>query len=204
MKTIKKNSNFTYEIVVLKSIFTAYIFHIDNEEEAKEYLLDLRKKNNKAKHIVFAYIIDDYTKSSDDGEPTNTAGKPILNLMKNNELNHCLIAVVRIFGGTLLGAGRLLRAYTTVSSELIKSIKLYEEINLYEYSLEVKLENSRDFIGFLNKRNYEIININYEDVLKITFHSNRSVFDELKDLFYDKIKIVDEKIIPSLLEEKDE
>lgn len=99
------------QIEVMKSKFIAYLVPLQNEEDFKPILANLRKEHKKARHIVYAYRIGVKSKSSDDGEPKGTAGHPLLELLHKKDLNDVALLVVRYFGGTLLGAGRLLRTY---------------------------------------------------------------------------------------------
>ena len=104
------------EIEVKKSKFIGYYFEIYSEEEAKAILQNLKKEHKKARHIPYAYKVDQIIRKSDDKEPANTAGTPIYNLIIKKELNNVLIAVVRYFGGTLLGAGLLTRSYLNAAN----------------------------------------------------------------------------------------
>ena len=114
---MKLLNTYTYEIK--KSKFIAYYYQIDNQEEIKLILNNLKEEHKKARHIPYAYILSNTAGKSDDKEPTNTAGLPIYNLMKQKDLENKAIFVVRYFGGTKLGAGNLLRAYLTASKEVL-------------------------------------------------------------------------------------
>lgn len=110
----------TYELVIKKSKFKAYYFELDSDDEVKNILDDLWKENKKARHIPYAYIYGGNARKSDDKEPSGTAGTPIYNALTRNNLNHHMIAIVRIFGGIKLGAGPLLRTYSKCANEVIK------------------------------------------------------------------------------------
>lgn len=116
---MKLLNTYTYEIK--KSKFMAYYYQIDNEIEVKEILTNLKLEHKKARHIPYAYILNNTAGKSDDKEPQNTAGLPIYNLMLQNNLKNKAIFIVRYFGGTKLGAGNLLRSYLTASKEVIKN-----------------------------------------------------------------------------------
>ena len=111
------NMSFTIEkettnlIEVMKSKFIAYLIPLKNEEDFKPILASLRKEHKKARHIVYAYRVGMKSKSCDDGEPKGTAGHPLLELLYKKDLTDVALLVVRYFGGTKLGAGRLLRTY---------------------------------------------------------------------------------------------
>lgn len=109
-----------YTLEIKKSKFIAVYYEIDSKEEADKILEDLKKEHKKARHIPYAYKIDNVVKKSDDKEPSNTAGTPIYNLIEKNNLNHVFIAVIRYFGGIKLGAGGLTRAYLNTAKEVIK------------------------------------------------------------------------------------
>ncbi len=104
-----------FEIVINKSRFVAYRLELTSLDQVKPFLEGLRKEHKKANHVCYAYVynLDQVSeKCGDDGEPTGTAGYPILNVIKKKNLTNVLVAVVRYFGGIKLGAGGLTRAYT--------------------------------------------------------------------------------------------
>ena len=111
-KTIQDSAFAEYEIN--KSRFLAYVSHIESEEQAQTFIQSIKKKHYDARHNCCAYIIGELgqiQKSSDDGEPSGTAGAPILEVLKKNELSDIVLVVTRYFGGIKLGAGGLIRAY---------------------------------------------------------------------------------------------
>ena len=107
-------------IIEMKSRFLAIAFPIHSVEEFKEELKKIQKEHHKARHIVYAYRIDNTYKSTDDGEPKGTAGRPLLELLLKKDINNIALVVVRYFGGTLLGSGRLLRTYKNSAVEALK------------------------------------------------------------------------------------
>ena len=114
MKLLKK-----IILEIKKSKFIGYYYEVDSIDEVINILELLKKNNKKARHIPYAYKIDNQIKKSDDKEPSGTSGMPILNIIEKNNLNHVLIAVVRYFGGIKLGAGGLIRAYGNTAKEVI-------------------------------------------------------------------------------------
>lgn len=107
---------------IKKSKFIGLKFEITNSEEVPEILSNLKKEHKKARHIAWAYIISTphQEKCSDDGEPSGTAGRPILGVMQKRGATNCLVAVVRYFGGIKLGAGGLVRAYSKTAGEALE------------------------------------------------------------------------------------
>ena len=110
----------TSYIEIKKSKFYGYLYKIDDISEFNVIIEKLRKENKKARHIVYAYKINGIEKKYEDKEPSNTAGKPILDIINFKKLDNTLIVIVRYFGGILLGAGPLTRAYSKCASELFK------------------------------------------------------------------------------------
>ena len=108
MKVEKRYDSF---IEVNKSKFYAILMPLDNVDDFKNLLAEIKKEHKKAKHVVYAYRVGTASKSCDDQEPKGTAGHPLMELLYKKDLNNCVLFVARYFGGTKLGAGRLLRTY---------------------------------------------------------------------------------------------
>ncbi len=110
------------EIVINKSRFLAFKFELQSLNQVKEILASLKKEHKKATHICFAYVFNKdivSEKASDDGEPSGTAGYPILNVIKKKNCVNTMVVVVRYFGGVKLGAGGLTRAYTKAAASVL-------------------------------------------------------------------------------------
>ncbi|WP_036452085.1 IMPACT family protein [Mycoplasma buteonis] len=114
------------ELVIKKSKFISYAFKVQNKEEIKEILLSLKKEHKKSRHVCYGYLLFqngvESAGFSDDGEPKNTAGRPIYDLLQIKKVFNYLIVVVRYFGGIKLGAGGLVRAYRESSLLAINKI----------------------------------------------------------------------------------
>ena len=138
------------EIVIKKSRFIGYGKPVTSEEEAIAFVEAIRKKHWDATHNCYAYVIgerDEIQKSSDDGEPSGTAGRPILEVIKAQQLKNTAIVVTRYFGGIMLGAGGLIRAYTEGAVQAIEASEPIERVLRRKVSVEVdytwygKIEN---------------------------------------------------------------
>ena len=110
----------TYTLEIKKSKFIAYYYQVNNKLEVDNILKELKMEHKKARHMPYAYKIDNIVKKSDDKEPSNTAGTPIYNIIVQNNLDHVLIVVIRYFGGIKLGVGLLTRSYLNSAKEVIK------------------------------------------------------------------------------------
>ena len=179
----------TAEIVEKKSRFIANIFYVANVTEAEEKLTEIKKKYYDAKHNCFAYIIGekgDTVKSSDDGEPQGTAGHPMLDILKGNELTNCIAIVTRYFGGTLLGTGGLVRAYSDSLKAAIANAKTSELLNAYKVSFEInyddygKVENIVQNLNQLNENNIYSLAKTFENVVKLEYLISVDIFDKFK------------------------
>ena len=120
--TVKES--YIEQIEVMKSKFIAYLLPLNQEEDFKPILANLRKEHKKARHIVYAYRVGMKSKSCDDGEPKGTAGHPLLEFLYKKDINNIALLVVRYFGGTKLGAGRLLRTYLQAGIDVINKSNL--------------------------------------------------------------------------------
>lgn len=129
MKTIKENV--TAQIVEKKSKFIANLCYVNSVEEAETILKQIRKQHYDARHHCYAYRIEEkertIEKASDDGEPSGTAGPPMLNLLQKQELTNVIVVVTRYFGGILLGTGGLVRAYTQCAKNAIDNASVVEQ-----------------------------------------------------------------------------
>ena len=136
----------TGEFTDKKSRFIANIYHIEDEDMAVKIIEQLRKKYWDARHNCYAYVLggkSEIQRFSDDGEPSGTAGKPILEVITGNECGNCLCVVTRYFGGTLLGTGGLIRAYTKSSQDGIENASIVCKIQ----GIRTKIETDYNGIG---------------------------------------------------------
>ncbi len=131
---------FESEKVIEKSRFLTYSTHVEGEEEARVFLAEIRKKHSLATHVCYAFIADkagNLQRFSDDGEPQGTAGVPILEVLKAKNLIETAVAVVRYFGGIKLGAGGLVRAYSSSCAENLEGADIRSLVVCKELAIEV-------------------------------------------------------------------
>lgn len=137
-KYIKEAADGFYE--EKKSRFISTIFPLSTEEDALARIQEVRKRYYDARHHCFAYVIgakNEISRQSDDGEPSQTAGMPILNVLLGNDIHNALIIVTRYFGGTLLGTGGLVRAYTSAAKDAVEHAELLTLQNGFRVSGEI-------------------------------------------------------------------
>ena len=148
MSYIRIEKNETCEITEKKSRFIAYLAYVTTEEDAQSFVAQIKKKHYDARHNVYAYILNSGGKKySDDGEPSKTAGYPILEMLENEGVTDVVCVVTRYFGGTILGTGGLIRAYTKSAKDClekagVKKMILCDTVNLtFDYAYLNKIEH---------------------------------------------------------------
>lgn len=193
MKTIIEGK--TAEVTEKKSRFIANIFHVENVTEADEKIKQINKKYYDAKHNCYAYIVDGIEKCSDDGEPSKTAGAPMLDILKKNQFTNVLVIVTRYFGGILLGTGGLVRAYSEATKRAIENSDVVEIVSGERYIIEVSYENVNNVLYWCNKLNIKICENVYETSIKLTIESTKEDKEKLiNNVEIENIKVVNSNI----------
>lgn len=203
LKTIKESTS--AEILQKKSKFIANLFYVQSCQEAEEILKEVKSKYYDAKHNCYAYCVNEkngiISKMSDDGEPSGTAGMPMLNILQKQELVNVLIVVTRYFGGILLGTGGLVRAYSEATLETIKKAEIVKEERGYEIEVKIDYPNLAKFQYYCKKGAIKIENIQYEEKIKCKIELTKEekekiiVLKEEGKLSIEEIKIKKEKNI---------
>ncbi len=179
MKTIAKAVE--SEINVKKSQFICHLFPTKTKKESKEIILKVNEQYSDATHNCTAYIVSDGEGFDDDGEPGGTAGKPMINVLRKNDLHNVTAVVTRYFGGIKLGAGGLVRAYSksvleAINEAEILEVELYDVYTLiFEYS-DIKLADNE-----VRNNNLEITNKEYSD--KVTYEVVSKDFRDIEKIF---------------------
>lgn len=168
---MKKNyqtiySDYQSEIEIKRSRFICSLKRVSSEKEAKYFIEKTKKEHWKASHNCSAFIILEkisIQRSSDDGEPSGTAGLPMLEVLKNNNLNNVLAIVTRYFGGTKLGTGGLIRAYSQSVSHALNQVGLVERKSQQEVKVSIPYTSLDRLQYFLEKNTYAIKETNYTE-----------------------------------------
>ena len=162
-KTIKKNVS--AEIVEKKSKFIANVFYIESREEAEDIIKSQKKKYHDARHNCYAYrVLENSTvieKSSDDGEPSGTAGAPMLTLLSKPNIVNTLVIVTRYFGGILLGTGGLVKAYSEATKNALEKAEITKIEEGFLYKIEIKYSDLESFKYFIKNNDASIIKEEY-------------------------------------------
>lgn len=205
MSFITISENTTAEIIEKKSKFIANIFYIDSVEEADEIIKSIKKKYYDAKHNCIAYRVmaDDkiVERSSDDGEPSGTAGAPMLAILQKNNLCNILVVVTRYFGGILLGTGGLVSCYSQATLDALeKAPKILKCIG-QEAQVELDYHNFEIFKYYCKNVEINITNIEYSDKIICKIEAEKDKIDKLvqdislKNIIVKEIIILNKKYI---------
>lgn len=178
MYSIKESIENT--IIIKKSKFITKLIKINSIEESNKYLEQIKKEYKDSTHICYAYIVNGQEKCVDDGEPSGTAGVPILNILKKNNLTNILAVVIRYFGGIKLGAGGLVRAYSNSVNDTLKLTDIIELIEGYLVELEFSYDNIKLVDYILNDK--DIINKEYNDNIIYKFYLNKEELSFIPEL----------------------
>lgn len=178
MYSIKNNVENTIEIK--KSKFITKLYKIDNINEINSILEEINNEHKSSTHICFAYIVDGKEKCSDDGEPSGTAGLPILNILKKKNLTNILAVVIRYFGGIKLGAGGLVRAYSNAVVDALKETNIIELIEGYLIEAEFSYDQMKLIDYILTDK--KIIEKIYDANVIYKFYLNQAELNFIPEL----------------------
>lgn len=162
------NKEYSSEIEINKSRFLGFAKSVVSASEAEEYVALLRKKYVDARHVCFAYKLSSTAKMSDDGEPSGTAGKPILSVIENKGLENLVVVVVRYFGGIKLGAGGLLRAYVESATKTLDLAPKVEWENAKMCELTLGFSEYQKFLHSINGRKVQVLSADFSDAVKLS------------------------------------
>lgn len=160
----------TAEIVEKKSRFIGYASYVENAEEAEQFIASIRKKHYDARHNCFAYSIgtkQPVLRFSDDGEPQGTAGKPILDVIHKSGISNLCVVVTRYFGGTLLGTGGLVRAYTEAAKRAVENGGAKEMRRLMRCAISTNYSDMGKIQYILNAENITVLDTSYGEQVVI-------------------------------------
>ena len=194
--TIAKNT--TYEQTIKKSRFICSIARVSSEEEAQHFITSIQAANKKATHNCFAYMIGDndrIQRESDNGEPSGTAGIPILESLKLAKIHNVVAVVTRYFGGIKLGAGGLIRAYSNTTTEAIHQAGLVQRIKQAILKITVTYALHDPLLYYLKENNLEVAGEEYGVNVETSIYVNETDLEDVKEKlinrFNDQLQITE-------------
>ena len=194
--TIAQNT--TYEQTIKKSRFICSIARVSSDEEAQQFIASIQAANKKATHNCFAYMIgdnDQIQRESDNGEPSGTAGIPILESLKLAKIHNVVAVVTRYFGGIKLGAGGLIRAYSNTTTEAIHQAGLVQRIKQAILKITVTYALHDPLLYYLKENNLEVASeeygVNVETSIYVNETDLKDVKEKLINCFNDQLQITE-------------
>ena len=180
MKCIKEI--YSSRIEIKKSKFICLFIPLQDDKLVNDRLSDIKKEYPKATHYCYAYRINKKEKSNDDGEPSGTAGRPLLEFLIKNELEDVLCVVIRYFGGIKLGASGLIRAYIDSAQETYSLCKLYQIVDYDKYSFTIEYKFYDSLMNYLKYCDQQILDSSFEERIVIILLINNIDIDALTNL----------------------
>lgn len=168
------------------SKFIAYSFPVHSEENVKEKLEEIKKLEHSARHHCYAYILNpdkSAQRANDDGEPSSTAGKPILGQILSNDLTNILIVVVRYFGGVKLGVPGLIRSYKTAALDAISNSEIITKIIKEQFAVSFKYPQMNEVMRLVKEYNLEVVNTDFQIECNLIFAVAKSKSEEVVETF---------------------
>jgi len=157
-----------FELEEKRSVFIGYAKNVKTESEAKDFIAKIRSKHHDARHNCSAYLLrDGCMRYSDDGEPQGTAGIPMLEVIKKSGLVDIVIVVTRYFGGILLGAGGLVRAYSAAASGALKQAEIADYIKCVTFTVDVDYPQYDKLLRVMQSSESRVIDTLYNDKIKV-------------------------------------
>jgi uncharacterized YigZ family protein len=184
------------------SKFISYAFPVQTEDEIKEHLVQLRKEHHSARHHCYAWRLgtEEITyRANDDGEPSSTAGKPILGQLQSFGVTNILIVVVRYFGGTLLGVSGLINAYKSAAASVLNQTQIITKTIERHYRLHFNYPALNDVMNIIKQENYSILKTDFALDCKLDFSVKKSEANKAEEIFNNyygiEIKKLDENLL---------
>ena len=191
MKSIRKIT--TYKWIIKKSEFICTLIPCNNEEEIDKIIHQYQEKYHDANHNCIAYIVGNQKRANDNGEPSGTAGLPMLDVLEKNNLTNIIAIVTRYFGGIKLGAGGLTRAYRQSVADALKEADIVEKFSVPLYKITIDYSYTKKFEHLLKVHKVKCINIEYLEQVSYTCYledeSFLSIIQDLTNNTYDKTYI---------------
>lgn len=181
-KTIKGNVEGTYS--EKRSKFLAFAYHVTSIEEVKTYITQIQKKYYDARHVCYAYMLGptrENFRANDNGEPSGTAGKPILGQINSYELTDILIVIVRYFGGIKLGTSGLIVAYRQAAIEALENAEIIEKTVDEDINFKYDFEAMNSVMKIIKDLQPQIITQDYDNICTMTLRIRKSLMPQMKD-----------------------
>ena len=198
--------NSVAEIIEKKSKYICHAYHVESVEEAEKYINEIKKKYHDARHNCYAYsIAKEINKSSDDGEPSGTAGEPILNIINGKNLSNIVVIVTRYFGGILLGTGGLVRAYSGAAQKALDCSKFIKQDLGLRAEFITEYKNIEELKYQFKNKNIKIVETKYDEKVLMIIEGKKEDIQKIEEKkISEKVEISDFKVLMSKFVEIDQ
>jgi uncharacterized YigZ family protein len=180
------------------SKFYSYAYPLQNEDEVKEIIARLKKEHHSARHHCYAWRLGTEIirfRANDDGEPSSTAGKPILGQLQSFELTNALIVVVRYFGGTLLGVSGLINAYRNAATDALNNAEILKKVIEKKYKINFTYNELNEVMHIIKQKNYNIQSTDFQENCSLIFSVRKSEAETAEKIFNDLYKVRFKEIV---------
>ena len=174
--------------VFKNSVFIGYASPVNSEEEAKDFINKIKNHHSDANHNVYAYIVDNHLKYDDDGEPSGSAGKPIMNILELTNLKNIVVVVSRYFGGIKLGYGGLVRAYSDTAKEAVENAEIIEVFEKEYFKVELPYNLLSIVKKIVIEENGEVVKEDYADTVVFTIAVRKGTAEKVIKKLIDHTK----------------
>lgn len=190
---VRINCNTSHTIIIKKSEFITELYRVFSVDEFNTILKDAKKRHPKATHICTAYRIQEFEKSNDDGEPSGTAGLPMLEVLRKQSIIDVCALVIRYYGGIQLGAGGLTRAYSGSVAQALETVKLNPIMDMLDTIIEFPIPFTDIILNRL--KDIEILNKSFTDHVQLTIRSiNDDYLLDLKEITRGQLTVLSQTI----------
>lgn len=190
---VRINCNTSHTIIIKKSEFITELYRVFSVDEFNTILKDAKKRHPKATHICTAYRIQQFEKSNDDGEPSGSAGLPMLEVLRKQSIIDVCALVIRYYGGIQLGAGGLTRAYSGSVAQALETVKLNPIMDMLDTIIEFPIPFTDIILNRL--KDIEILNKSFTDHVQLTIRSiNDDYLLDLKEITRGQLTVLSQTI----------
>ena len=174
------------------SKFYSYAFPLQSEDHVKKIITQLKKEHHSARHFCFAWRLGKENirfRANDDGEPSSTAGKPILGQLQSFDVTNILIVVVRYFGGTLLGVGGLINAYRKAAADALNNAEILKKLIEKNYKISFTYNELNDVMHIIKQENFDIRSTDFQENCSLVFSVRKSEANKAEKIFKNLYKV---------------
>jgi len=191
MKRLVPLGESEFEIKVLSSRFVAILFPIEEVGDFLSHYEEIKRSYPKADHYPYAYVLSANQKCSDDGEPTGSAGRPLLSLLRRTGIEKGALVIVRYFGGSKLGASRLTRTFSSSAEGAINKARFGEIVRFHEVHISTDYHGYEEVKRLAERNGYHVLNVAFGELVNLTLRGDDTIISALSSIRYREESLTD-------------